>query len=103
MVVCAHLQCIWEQVRHVAGLYLSNENVYYFACMSLAGLVAFLFYIVFAIDCMFSIDFEFLNRYFDSMLFDLRTVCVVYALALRVQHVFFVGFQRVEITKRNQS
>ena len=56
LVVCAHLQCIWEQVRHVAGLYFSKENVYDAACMSLAEFCAFLFYLVFAIDLMFSID-----------------------------------------------
>ena len=42
--VCAHLQCIWGQVRHVAGLHLSKKNVYDVAlhvisCVSVCVLV----------------------------------------------------------------
>ena len=35
-------------------------------CMSLAGFVVFLFYLVFAIDCMFVIDFDFLISYLNG-------------------------------------
>jgi len=54
-------------------------------CMSLAELFAFLCYLVFAIDCMFVIDFGFSDSLFGWHFFDLRTVCVVYALALKIQ------------------
>ena len=47
-------------------------------CMSLAEFFVLLFYLVFAIDCMFVIDLDFLIRYLDGTFFDLRTVCVVY-------------------------
>ena len=68
-------------------------------CMSLAEIFVFLCYLVFAIDCMFVIDFGCSDSLFGWHFFDLRTVCVVYALALKIQHAFFMGFQQAAISK----
>ena len=53
-------------------------------CISLAEFVVFLFYLVFAIGCMFVIDFGFSVFAIDRLrchewhFFDLKQVCVVY-------------------------
>ena len=65
---------------------MSKENVYYVALHVIGCFCVFLFYLVFAIDCMFVIEFDFLINYLDGTF---RFSDSLFALALNIQRVLF--------------